>query len=761
MPRFSNHPGRYGPLFTRQQPPSTLVFRNSSLPFYNYMTTAHYYIYGNESTEALVTPARPNVELKQEAANPDTDKVLTVVLVDFKIPSNTKTHKTDKFDIVKSKTNPKLVVRRGLSFLIDVTFSKDYDESKDDVRVVFDIGENPLVSKGTNVEFILSDEDRPKEWGAKIVSQKGKVLTLEIFTPPSCLVGKWKLKLDVVKKENNTVSIYRYEHKDVIYILFNPWCKDDSVYMSNDRLLKEYVLNETGFIYSGNKNSITPKPWNFGQFETCILDVALYLLDISELKWEVRGNPINVVRKISALVNSSDEGGVLAGNWSGDYRGGRSPLSWTGSAAILEEYWQTKCPVKFGQCWVFSGLSTTICRALGIPARSVTNYASAHDTDGSITIDVHFTSDGASNDALNYDSIWNFHVWNEAWMARPDLPNGYGGWQAFDATPQEASDYVYCCGPTSVAAVKQGEVNLPYDGPFVFAEVNADRIYWVPDSEGKLKSVYTDKRLIGKNISTKAANSDDREDITLTYKSEEGSAEERVAVLRANQVGSNRKDIYIQKSNDIEFSVDQDESATFVGGNFELRFRMKNGGVEVRTVTGRIEVKSMYYTGVVAEPVTSNPFGPVTINPGEEQSVFVVATQADYDGKLKDCCMLDVTIWAVVQETEQYFTKKDDFRLRKPHLAIKAPSEAVSGQQFTVDVSFTNPLNRDLTNCYVVVDGLAQSFKFPQTNVAANSTFMATLPIIPTKVGKTDLIISFNSDQLEDINVSHHILLKK
>ena len=38
------------------------------------------------------------------------------------------------------------------------------------------------------------------------------------------------------------------------------------------------------------------------------------------------------------------------------------------------------------------------------------------------------------------DSIWNFHVWNDVWMTRPDLPEGFGGWQAIDATPQEASD---------------------------------------------------------------------------------------------------------------------------------------------------------------------------------------------------------------------------------------------------------------------------------------------------------------------------------
>ena len=32
-----------------------------------------------------------------------------------------------------------------------------------------------------------------------------------------------------------------------------------------------------------------------------------------------------------------------------------------------------------------------------------------------------------------------FHVWNDAWMERKDLPAGFGGWQVLDATPQESS----------------------------------------------------------------------------------------------------------------------------------------------------------------------------------------------------------------------------------------------------------------------------------------------------------------------------------
>ena len=50
----------------------------------------------------------------------------------------------------------------------------------------------------------------------------------------------------------------------------------------------------------------------------------------------------------------------------------------------------------------------------------------------------------------------NFHVWNEAWMARPDLPKGYGGWQAVDSTPQEVSLGLYQTGPAPLAAIKKG-----------------------------------------------------------------------------------------------------------------------------------------------------------------------------------------------------------------------------------------------------------------------------------------------------------------
>lgn len=62
----------------------------------------------------------------------------------------------------------------------------------------------------------------------------------------------------------------------------------------------------------------------------------------------------------SSQVNSNDDNGVLLGNWSGDYSGGDSPSSWSGSVDILRK-WKTSSfkPVRYGQCWVFAGVLTT------------------------------------------------------------------------------------------------------------------------------------------------------------------------------------------------------------------------------------------------------------------------------------------------------------------------------------------------------------------------------------------------------------------
>lgn len=84
-----------------------------------------------------------------------------------------------------------------------------------------------------------------------------------------------------------------------------------------------------------------------------------------------------------------------------------------------------------------------------------------------------------------------------------------------------------------MAAIKEGNLGVKYDAPFVFAEVNADIVYWNVLPDGQRQQISTDQRNVGRNISTKSVYGDFREDITLLYKYPEGQRLSREKILES------------------------------------------------------------------------------------------------------------------------------------------------------------------------------------------------------------------------------------
>ena len=82
-----------------------------------------------------------------------------------------------------------------------------------------------MPTRGTHVEFMLSDKDDPGKWNALILSQQDNLLRLKIMTPPECAVGIWNFVFEVVKRDDKETVVYRHTPTSKIYILFNPWCK--------------------------------------------------------------------------------------------------------------------------------------------------------------------------------------------------------------------------------------------------------------------------------------------------------------------------------------------------------------------------------------------------------------------------------------------------------------------------------------------------------------------------------------------------------
>ncbi|XP_065255958.1 protein-glutamine gamma-glutamyltransferase 4 [Emys orbicularis] len=672
--------------------------------------------------------------------------------VDLLQKQNARLHHSEEYH-----ENTSLIVRRGQVFQLKLTFDRELKDN-DKVVVQLSVGENPMESNETLLSMNLKSGQDSRCWCANISNTSGKECLVAVTSPADAAVGKYFLSV------KTGPHIYNPGNK-VVYVLFNPWCEADTVFMPNDTERLEYVLSDTGYIYVGSIQNIVGRPWNFGQFEEDVLDSCMYLLDKSKLKQKVRKDPVIVSRAMSALVNSHDDSGVLFGNWSGTYTGGTSPMAWTGSAPILQKYYKTKKPICFGQCWVFSGVLTTAMRCLGIPARSVTNFASAHDTEENLKVDIYLNEKGEKLDDMTSDSVWNFHVWNDVWMKRPDLPQGFDGWQAVDATPQEISQGVYQCGPCPLKAIRSGEVYLLYDSKFVFAEVNADRVFWqVKNVNGKQKLVKLreETKAIGKSISTKAVGKTTREDITTQYKFPEGSPEERKAVEKAcSYLNSSNLAVCESKTPlpplqaGIQLDV-EGEKVLWLGNPINLNIMVQNSSAGAWTINLVASCQLQSYTGKVEANLGSIKQTVQTEGKPVIQLPLNIAADAYMKTitSVEDELLIKVNIIAEIQETNEKLTDELILTFQYPPLKIEMPETAKINEDFTCSFIFKNTLSIPLEKCKLHVEGLG-IFKMEtidQGDIMPGRIIKSQIICAPNKTGEKKIVAKLTSNQVKGIS---------
>lgn len=700
------------------------------------------------------------------------DEPLMVETIYMYEAENARNHHTDNFELVHFDP-PSAVLRRGQTFNIALRFNRDYIDETDIVRLLFSFGPNPSAMRGTRGIGTVNRDHHLKDieaWGVRMLGANGTDISVEVRSPVDSPVGIWQLNVETTLVGRGK-PVNSYSHDADIYLLFNPWIKEDNVYFEDQQLLHEYVLTDVGKIWVGPYGSARGREWIFGQFDAAVLPACQLLLERSGIKTISRGDPIKMTRAISRIINSNDDKGVIEGRWDGEYEDGTAPSAWTGSVPILEEFLSTEKEVKYGQCWVFAGVVTTVCRALGIPSRVVTNLVSAHDTNATLSVDRYYSMENEeldydpNNPSGNMDSIWNYHVWNDVWMARPDLPKGYGGWQAIDATPQETSEGLYQCGPASVEAVRSGVVGYNYDIQFLVASVNADLMRWKedPQSEFGYSKIESNKYHIGRMILTKAPwvydpNGDtDKEDITYLYKAREGTPAERLTLYRAVRSVDLAKRFYsfpAPGKEDVVFDL-VDLMRVNIGDPFTVTVNIENKSNEVRTIKAILSAGSVYYTGIKAN-IVKRASGSFALQPHSHEQLKLTVTVDEYLEKLVEYCIMKLYAIASVEETRQTWADEDDFQVLKPSIDVKIEGELVVGKASIITLSFKNPLKKVLTHSkfQYAGPGLSKNKTIEYRDVAPEENIYVEHELVPQKAGPQKIVATFTSKQLVDITGS-------
>ncbi|KAL5489676.1 hypothetical protein EMCRGX_G018794 [Ephydatia muelleri] len=588
--------------------------------------------------------------------------------------------------------------------------------------------------------------DRFGQFRAKGVAQNKSDLWLSIEIPPNFPVGKYNPHISIALESSD--DVLTHFHSKFIIVLFNPWNTGDDAYVEDEAVTRECLTDDVGTIWRGTHRQMTPLLWEYGQYEESCLEAALSLLQ--SLTADECRSASSVSRAIVARVNSRDGMGVLLGSFAGKHASGMHPCRWNGSAPILQRFYRTKTPVRYGQCWVFAGVVVTLLRALGVASRCVTCYEAAHQSARLMHVDRYFTADGDLIHDASSDNVWLYHVWTEAWMRRSDLPSGYDGWQVLDACSSERLGGTQRIGPCSVVAVKEGLLGKqwPYDGEFVQSEINSEiRYHRVTPTAGNVKNAkcvlaLVQQGQVGLKIITATSKRGTPADITENYRHELIDSKAHVTSANTTPV----------KTKGCTFELCTSDEAA-LGDNITLNIKIHNSGSLMRTVDGRVVGKAVYYTGAAVKNFMSMEFAGV-VAPGKDSTVTLPIAAKSYMKVLTEQCLLQFFLVAKVRESKQLYLKPHNFQLCPPRLEVECPASINEGSNVKVKLKFKNVLFTSLSRLLFLVQaqGLCPQREIVYRRLALpGGVAMAEFSIKAQKKGKFIFLASMSCDQLADV----------
>lgn len=537
--------------------------------------------------------------------------------------SNTTIANTTQY---KTPVEPRLVIRRAQKYVFVITTNKEAPQANWNIfpsakRVWDDTG--VAIFPGPGLPPFPDDE-----WYFKVspgyVGLDSQEFMLEISIPKDAEIGTYEFRIDanvtVIPAASDPnrippIPVQKIFPKHVV-ILFNPWKANDTVHMPDAKDRKEYIQNEDGVLVVGGPSDFA---WKFNQFDEVSLNALLYFLDQTPLL--DRTTPIDVTREIAGGCNWRDwNQGVLEGRWAKTFPApGKEPFFWKSSGQIFEKWMSVGppyTPVQYGQCWVFSGISTTLLRTAGIPARPVSSFLTAIDNDAPVDghIDLYFSYNAATkkfsrNFAKETDRYWNYHVWTEAWMTRPDLTAGDNGWQVIDATSQAGGPGLTRIGPASREQIRAAATPPAgaYDAGFMWSSARADDRYY---RESKITpGVYALDRIddnaaakYGEHIWTKQRGAAGRVDIASEYRP--------AGPAPAPSFGESLSNPYFS----VQFNA---ADAANIGADVTGTLTITNGPDESRTFHTTFGAALHFYNGEMDTMLADPDWADITLNPNQ------------------------------------------------------------------------------------------------------------------------------------------------
>ncbi|XP_024423734.2 protein 4.2 isoform X1 [Desmodus rotundus] len=674
-------------------------------------------------------------------------QALGIKSCDFQAARNNEEHHT------KDISSRHLVVRRGQSFTITLHFRapvRAFLPALKKVALIAQTGEQPSKANMTQATFPISSLGDQKWWSAEVEERDAQSCTISVTTPSDAVIGHYSLLLQVLHRKPCLLGQFT--------LLFNPWVREDAVFLKNEAQRWEYVLNQNGLIYLGTADCIQEEPWDFGQFEGDVLDLSLDLLSVDKQveKW---GNPAHVACILGTLLHTLKEKRVLSTPEPQAAQEAALLNKRRGSVPILRQWLTGRGrPVYDGQAWVLAAVACTVLRCLGIPARVVTTFGSAQATSGGLCVHQYYNEEGLQNGEGQKGKIWIFQTSTECWMTRPALPQGYDGWQVLYPSAPEGGAALKACDLVPVRAVKEGTLGLTPAVADLFAAVNASCVVWKCCEDGTVQLTNSNTKYVGNSISTKGVGGDRCEDITQNYKYPEGSLQEKEVLERVQNKklkhggDDGNRPPSLEIADPLYLFLEAPTSLP-LGGDAQLSVTLINPSDQEKSVQLAIGVEAVYYNGVLAAELWRKKMF-LELSGNLVQKITTSLSYSYFEQSPPENSFLRLTALATYSESSPSCFAQEDIAICRPCLAIEMPEIAEQYQPLTASVSIHNSLDAPMKDCVISILGRGLIYRersYKLGPVRPGNTLCTQFRFTPTKVGLQRLTVEMDCNMFQNL----------
>nr|CAD7437697.1 unnamed protein product [Timema bartmani] len=203
-------------------------------------------------------------------------KPLKVSEVDTHPAKNSRENHTELYEIIHGY-RPTAVLRRGFSFVLTLKFDREYEITKDVIKIKFGIGETFPIHHSS---WLQNERFWVRDPGAL------RILFCEAMGP-YCI------------RRKNTLVCFVVTDKRQMELCSHIW--DYKVIERKDKTLS---LMTRARLWRGTADSPEGRPWVFGQFHHVVLPAITLLLAKFDMPCDTRGDPIELVRALSSIVST-------------------------------------------------------------------------------------------------------------------------------------------------------------------------------------------------------------------------------------------------------------------------------------------------------------------------------------------------------------------------------------------------------------------------------------------------------------------------